>query len=142
MVTKRNIKCPICGNEEFVSIGSPYYEVLGDGRVDTSGSHYGCTKCGLVLVFDDLLVRRSLDELDRLAERERKIEAIKEEIKSLEEEKEGLPNKISCLEKEKEDPNRTVARDQELAQEIKSLKSRLSSLDSMIARKKDEMVRL
>ena len=138
----RNLKCPICGNEEFVDIENPFRIVNGDGDIRTSATMCACTKCGLMLVFSQESAYQSMSKLNKRSEIDNKIRDLRNQITDLEKEKEQLPGKIGALEREKLDPNRTVARDQQLGEEIRSLKSRLSGIDSQIARIRDEIRRL
>ena len=142
MIRKKSIKCPVCGNQEFISVEEPIYIANGDGSIRTNGEFYACTSCGLTLLFNTSAASRSTEKLNKRDDIDRQIQQLRNEISELEKEKEQLPSKIGALEKEKMDPNRTVARDQQLGEEIKALKSRLSGIDFQIAKRRDEIKRL
>ncbi len=55
------MKCPICGNEEFIEVDSFLKgAVLVEGK-DTN-KYYACTKCNLVLQFNEDLVKKALNK--------------------------------------------------------------------------------
>lgn len=55
------MKCPICGNEEFIEVDSFLKgAVLVEGK-DTN-KYYACTKCNLVLQFNEDLVKEALNK--------------------------------------------------------------------------------
>ena len=128
----KDIKCPVCGNTRFVRIERPY-NVWGDAYIkDDERDFFGCTQCGLVLTFAYAAVKKVLDKeaKDKAAE-DRKKEILKNN-KLLEQQILKLEEEKQALEKEKEDPNRTVKRDEELKNEISKKVSKIESLKRKI----------
>ena len=52
------MKCPICGNEEFIKVQSPLWGTVEVVGKDTS-TYYGCSCCNLILQFNKDLVKTS-----------------------------------------------------------------------------------
>ena len=54
------MKCPICGNEEFVAVDSFLLDATEVWGNDTN-EYYGCTQCHLILTFNKQLINRVID---------------------------------------------------------------------------------
>lgn len=55
------MKCPVCGNEEFVEVDSFLMGAVEVEGRDTN-KYYGCTKCNLILQFNEELVKKALEK--------------------------------------------------------------------------------
>ena len=54
------MKCPICGNEEFVEVESFLKSATDVWGTDTN-KYYGCTHCHVILTFNEQLVNKAID---------------------------------------------------------------------------------
>lgn len=54
------MKCPLCGNEEFVEVGSFLKRATDVWGIDTN-KYFGCTQCHLILTFNKQLINRAID---------------------------------------------------------------------------------
>ena len=133
-----NKKCPVCGNDEFIDIENPF-QIWGDAQMKTPARFQACTSCGLVLMFDTESVQKTLEKEVRKDKIRKEIKELQDQIPELERQKDLLPLKIKELEEERTNPNRTVARDTELVNEIQNLNNQLSGIDNQIRRIRDKI---
>ena len=55
------MKCPLCGNEEFVEVGSFLKGATDVWGIDTN-KYFGCTRCHLILTFNEHLTNKAIEE--------------------------------------------------------------------------------
>ena len=121
----QSLKCPICGNEEFVKGEFGYSDDFGWHH---SADKFTCFECGYSILIDDVFLEekinanlnfsplfKELDEaIDKISNNNGKYHQLNESIKSID-------KQIAAFEKEQSDPNRTVKRDEEIKAELKAL---------------------
>ena len=123
----KKIKCPICGNEEFVKIEKPYHEGF-ETYIDDYTEYYGCTNCEYILRFGKGLAKRvmyeeffSSPEGKKWAELNKKIEELIKNIDSNE-------KLLTKLRNESKNENRTIKRDKEIKEQIAKINKEKTSL--------------
>lgn len=90
------IKCPICGNDDFVLIKEEPFSLL-----KTQSYVVGCTKCFLTLHFNPTPVSISLSNEEQRKKQVAQIKELKEAINKLELEIDALLKKIELLKTKK-----------------------------------------
>ena len=133
------IKCPICGNTEFIEINTPYRTGM-DTYIEDYTSYFACTNCGLVLRFAKQLADSAIEQEFRGTIEGKECIGLEKQAKDLRTKIDALNKKIESLKKEKENPNRTVKRDAEISVEmdqckkdLKASKSELEACENRIA---------
>ena len=125
------MKCPYCGNDSFIEVDAPYQALL-DTSIRDFSTYYGCTECGYIIRFCQSVVNDSLSREDEDNEKKQNIKNINKENKKISREIEIKKEELQKLLKEKENPNRTVARDKEIEVEIENAKQAIGQLEGKI----------
>ena len=89
-----SIKCPICGNDDFIQIKESVEAI--NWTVESETSVYGCTKCFYLIHFCEDAVMNALDNEDDVKRLRLEIENNKKELLKLEEESKALEAKIEA----------------------------------------------
>lgn len=143
----KKFKCPICGNDEFVE--GAIYEY---GEIDSIyiAHSYTCFECGYMFLVNKeyiALKERIGSELAKPFEKlENAIKAFNKDSKPLREDLSKLNERVNTLNEESKDVNRTVKRDGEIKEELKTLEnairdkeSELSALEIEVSNVKHEL---
>ena len=115
------MKCPICGNDEFLDTTKDFLESPSD---KIRFHHYACSKCGYSIIVDDKIPRVNAATVE-YKKLEKQLEDVKKELNGLEV-KFGINKireKIASLEEESKSLDITIRRKQEIEAEIKKLYS-------------------
>ena len=140
METKK-IKCPVCGNEEFVLIDPPY-EMGMDTYILEHTEYYACSECGLIYRFAKGIVDRMKNDKFLKTEDGQKWLKLKQESERLADQIANLEVRLVSLNEELEDENRSIKRDKELKKEFKEAKEENMFLNQKLGEIMIEMSKL
>ena len=140
METKK-IKCPVCGNEEFVLIDPPY-EMGMDTYILEHTEYYACSECGLIYRFAKGIVDRMKNDKFLKTEDGQKWLKLKQESERLADQIANLEVRLVSLNEELEDENRSIKRDKELKKELKETKEENMFLNQKLGEIMIEMSKL
>ena len=123
----KKIKCPICGNEEFVKIEKPYHEGF-ETYIEDYTTYYGCTNCEYILRFGKGLAK-SIKHQEFLATSEgHKWSELNKEIETLNSKISNNEKLLGNLKKESKNEYRTIKRDKEIKEQIERVKKENAAL--------------
>lgn len=128
-IVKKTLKCPICGDEEFIKTALCDYD---DGYSRKVADEYVCFNCGYMILIDAgyLAAKKEFEEAFNpllqdfdlaIKDYEPKVSEINKRLLEIEREKEKLL-------KESKDPDRSVRRDQEIKIRLNRIKTELNQL--------------
>ena len=138
---KVTIKCPVCGNNEFVKIDRPYKEGM-DTYIEDYTQYCACSKCGLVLRFAKQLVDQLFERDYLQTDNGKKWSQLNAETKRLNDLLKSLEQHKFNLLKEKKDDHRTIMRDKQIDDELKQVKERIQKTNDELKEKEALMVKL
>ena len=140
MKTKK-IKCPVCGNEEYVLIDVPYRMGM-DTYIEDYTEYYACSECGLIFRFAKGIVDRMKNDEFLKTENGQKWSKLKNESEGLADQIANLEVKLVSLNEELEDENRSIKRDKELKKELKEAEEKNMLLNQKLGEIMIEMSKL
>jgi|GEM_PF-1753074 len=132
---EESFKCPLCGNDEFISES---WDDYSDGGYFHRGTSYSCSECGYMFLINDNIVRAKTEARESMEplfnELKEAISVFNKEVSGYEEKINELKNRAAEIEEEFNDRNRTVARDEELREEYQELDITIADLNKKIKR--------
>ena len=137
----KKIKCPVCGNEEFVLIDPPY-EMGMDTYILEHTEYYACSECGLIYRFAKGIIDRMKNDEFLKTEDGQKWLKLKQESERLADQIANLEFRLVALTEESEDENRSIKRDKELKKELKEAKEQNKLLNEKLTDTLFEMRKL
>lgn len=135
------IKCPVCGNEEFIPIEKPYREGF-ETYIQDYTQYYLCSECGLVLRFAKGLANGIKNQEFLETEKGKKWQKLNNESNQLSNRLKAYKDKLLDLKREQQDDRRSVARDKQIKEEIKEITKQLSDIEKKLELIEQEMKEL
>ena len=127
----KKIKCPVCGNEEFVLIDVPY-RVGMETYIEDYTEYYACSECGLIYRFAKGIIDRMKNDEFLKTEDGQKWLKLKQESERLNNQIANLEIRLVALTEESQDENRSIKRDKELKKELKEAKEQNKLLNEKL----------
>ena len=141
MIKRIEVKCPVCGNEEFIEIGQPYHCGM-DTYIDDMTSYFACSLCGLVLRFAPEIVQGLLEREYLETDNGKKWSSLNRELKNLLSSISMLENNNKDLRERLKDDSRSVASDKQMKNELKENQSKLQAFKKKALEIEKEMEKL
>ncbi len=126
-----SIKCPVCGNNEFVKIDKPYREGM-DTYIEDHTQYCACSKCGLVLRFAKQLVDALFEREFLQTDNGKRWSELNRKYKQLNDLLNNLNQTNNRLLQEKKDDRRSIMRDKQIDEELKQIKERINKTNTEI----------
>lgn len=138
---KFKIKCPVCGNEDFLEIEPPYYCGM-DTYIEDCTEYYACSNCGLVLRFAKGVVDRKLEEEFLNTDNGKKWSSLNNELKRIISSSQELEKKNEYLNDRLKDDRRSVASDRQMRIDLKENQNKLRENKKRVLEIEEEMKKL
>ena len=138
---KIKIKCPVCGNGEFLKIEPPYHCGM-DTYIQEYTKYFACLKCGLVLRFAKDIVDNAIEQAFLETDNGKKWFSLDKELKNLSSSIRSLEKRNDDLHNRMKDDNRSVASDRQMRNELKENQNKLCELKKRCSEIEKEMEKL